>query len=215
MVGAVGVSEHAIAVVRLQAVGPHSKPEDADAASTNYQRSRCGVDRPGSPEKSRWLFHLVGATLGARFLVAASRLIPRPPQAPIQRTCYLLPRPRPADERAGGLTRRVHAEPSGCPNRPASRPLLLASLPGAFPAVRRRSEAARSPRVSYGYGLPAGAANGTGERSPSAPTRTPGGSKSGAARALVGTEIMVRTSDIGTLRRARRVFGAARCGGSF
>ena len=212
--GAAGVSEHAIAVVRLQVVRAHSEPEGVDAASTKYERSRCGGARLGSPGKSRWLFHLVGAKLCARFLVAASRLIPRPPQAPIERTCNLLPRPRPADERACGLPRRVHAELSRCPNRPASRPALRAPSPGAFTAVRRRSEAAPSPRVPYGHDLRADAANGTGERSRSARTGTPGDSMSGAARALVGTETMAATSDIGTPRRTRRVFGTARCHGS-
>ena len=145
--GAAGVSEPAIAVVRLQVERAHSKPGDADAVSTKCGRSGCGGARLGSPEKSRWLFHLVGATLCARFLVAASRLIPRPPQAPIERTCNLLPRPRPADERAGRLPRRVHAELSRCPNRPASRPALRAPSPGAITAVRRRSEAAPFPKV--------------------------------------------------------------------
>lgn len=145
--GAARVSDYAIAVVRLRVVRAHSKPEGADAASTRYGRSRCCGARPGSPEKSRWLFHLVGATLCARFLVAASRLIPRPPQAPIERICDLLSRPRPADERACGLPRRVHAELSRCPNRPASRPVLRAPSPGAFRAVRRRSEAAPFPKV--------------------------------------------------------------------
>lgn len=111
----------------------------------------CGGARLGAPEKSRWLFHLVGATLCARFLVAASRLIPRPPQAPIGRTCDLSPRPRPATSVRAGCpdesTRSFHvariARPAG---RPSARPGLARSQPSDADPKRHRPP--RSPTVT-------------------------------------------------------------------
>jgi hypothetical protein len=129
------VSERAIAELRLQCARAHSNPGNAHAASTKWEGTGCAGGRPFPREKCRWLFQLAGATLCAGSLFAASRLIPRPPQAPIERTCDLLPRPRPADERAGNLPRRVPAELSRCPSRPASRRSRRAPSLGADIAV--------------------------------------------------------------------------------
>lgn len=176
------MSGQAIAELRLQSAKAHWNPENAYAASTKWEATGCGGGRPFSLEKCRWIFHLVGATLCARFLFAASRLIPRPLQAPIGRTCDLLPRPRPADQRAGSLSRPVPAELSRCPSRPTSRPDRRAPSLGRVKAVRRRTGATPSPKVLSSHG-------------------SARGRRDQQAMALMTREIVDRTSDKANLRR--------------